>query len=113
MQGTVGQRNRAWRSSVEIPTGSHEDTAMTPKHHDAHDATHPRWGFRPESVIWVERRAEAPNMVPFAHELSRWLKREQHYIQLCPEQHRGHAGCVHQSVHLRCVDALCIDFIGD
>lgn len=65
-------------SSVEAERVQEHGVSTT--HNNAHDASHPRWDFRAESAIWFGTEAVEPNMMAFAFDLSKWLRRELHQI---------------------------------
>jgi hypothetical protein len=94
---------------------------MNAPDHDTHDASHPRWGFRAQSAIWMGGRAASPNMAPFAHEMTRWLKREQNFIRMCSEVHRDEEGAFtnpytyHASTHFGLISSAisaAVEFVG-
>src|SRR5690242_8799201 len=57
-----------------------------------HGATHPGWGFRRESAIWMGDEPWAPNMVAIAAEMSEWLSQAKPYMAVSSEAERNRPG---------------------
>ena len=41
-----------------------------------HGASHQKWWYSREAVVWVDGKPAKPNMVPFAREMSLWLQQK-------------------------------------
>lgn len=48
-------------------------TRSRPHSRGAHAASHPDWELRREALIWADGMPAAPNLVPFADEMRKWL----------------------------------------
>ena len=55
----------------------------------AHAASHPDWDLRRDALIWVGETPVAPNLVPFADEMRKWLGQKGH-LSVVTEGTREH-----------------------
>lgn len=67
-------------------------TQGQPHGRGAHAASHPDWDLRREALIWVGGAPVAPNLVPFADEMRKWLGQEGHLSVVTEGTHKHPLG---------------------
>lgn len=77
---------------IKIGVAMSEQKQDCKKPRGPHGATHKKWAYRREAIIWIDDSPVEPNMVPFAGEMKLWLQQKSSSLPLHTKLTQGGVG---------------------